>query len=290
MSAYLHQLQKALQFIEANRHEKITAGQIARHAGISPWYFQRPFSAAVGQPLMEYVKRRQLVAAMEQLRSTRRPIIDIALDAGFNSQEAFTRAFKAMFEQTPGRARTSKSLPASVQFIPNLTPDYIHHLYRDLTMTPTIVTLPSRLVVGLGRPFISALSPKHDNHIVIPGIWSDFIPLMNHIPDRSNSDCLGCVFCDDRESRCFYLACVEVSRADALPAPLEARQIPGGRHAVFTHRGPVDNIGHTMGYIYGAWLPGSGHKLRQAPEIEVYDDRFDPASPNSEMSICIPIE
>ncbi len=46
---------------------------------------------------MEYVRRRRLSVALEQLMTTKRSIVDIALDSGFESQEAFTRAFKAMF-------------------------------------------------------------------------------------------------------------------------------------------------------------------------------------------------
>lgn len=102
MSGYLRQLQRSLSFIEAHLGEELRIQAIARHAGMSMWHFQRIFSAALGQPLMDYVRRRRLSRAMEVLCSRREGILDIALDSGFRSQEAFTRAFKAMFGVTPG--------------------------------------------------------------------------------------------------------------------------------------------------------------------------------------------
>lgn len=102
MTGYLRQIQRAITFIEDHLEEDLRPDAIAREARMSMWHFQRIFSAALGQPLMDYVRRRRLSRAMEVLCSRREGILDIALDSGFRSQEAFTRAFKAMFGVTPG--------------------------------------------------------------------------------------------------------------------------------------------------------------------------------------------
>lgn len=65
--------------------------------------------------------------------------------------------------------------------------------------------------------------------------------------------------------------------------------IPSGTYAMFAHKCQVEKIGLTMKYIYGSWLPKSGMRLRDAPELEIYDQRFRPGSEDSEVDIYIPV-
>ena len=158
-------------------------------------------------------------------------------------------------------------------------------------MTPSIETLPTRLVVGIERPFISALSPKRNNHLVIPQLWQDFSDRIAEIPHRANDLLFGAIGCDDGEGgRCRYLACVEVTSAAGVPEGMISRELTEGTYAVFTHKGPINTIDRTLSYVYGSWLPRSGHQLRDAPEIEIYGDKFDPVSPDSEMEYGLPIQ
>jgi len=170
-------------------------------------------------------------------------------------------------------------------------PLFIHRI----TMNPTIQNLPSRTVVGIGAKFISVLSPEANNFIVIPGLWQQYGPRQHEIGSRKNEAAIGAVYCLDQienepANQCFYFACAEVTDATTVPEGMEAREIPAGKYAVFTHKGKIENIGHTMGYIYGSWLPRSEHELRDAPELEIYGEKFDADSDDSEMEVCIPIK
>ena len=291
MTSYVRQLQRSIDFIETHLGEELRTDRIAKHAGMSMWHFQRVFSAALGQPVMDYVRRRRLSRAMEELASTRKSLFDIALDHGFGSQEAFTRAFKDMFGITPGVCRKQRGHGLLPQAVPEITTESLFHLHHRITMTPRIETLPPRLVIGIERPFISALSPKRNNHLVIPRLWQDFGPRIDSIPHRSGDLVFGCIFCDEGEdASCRYLACVEVSSAVEVPKGMVSRELSGGRHAVFTHQGSMSGIDRTLGYVYGSWLPRSEHQLRPAPEIEIYGEKFHPDSPDSEMEFCLPIQ
>lgn len=290
MTGYLRTLQRTIDFIEEHLDEPLDVRGIARHAGMSMWHFQRVFSAALGQPVMDYVRRRRLSRAAGALCSTRRNLIDIALDSGFQSQEAFTRAFKATFGITPGACRKTLGEGLALQAAPVLTADFLFHLHHGITMTPSIETFPSRLVVGIERPFISALSLKRNNYIVIPQLWQDFSEHLAAIPHRANDLLLGAITCEEgQDERCRYLACVEVSSADEVPRGMISRELTGGKFAVFTHKGPMDRFDRTVAYVYGSWLPRSGQQLRNAPEIEIYGGKFDPGSPDSEMEYAVPI-
>ena len=75
MSGYLRQLQRSLSFIEAHLGGELRIQAIARHAGMSMWHFQRIFSAALGQPVMDYVRRRRLSRALEALTGDRKSVV-----------------------------------------------------------------------------------------------------------------------------------------------------------------------------------------------------------------------
>ena len=89
---------------------------------------------------------------------------------------------------------------------------------------------------------------------------------------------------------CYYIVCAEVDTADEIPDGMEATTISAGRYAVFTHKGKLDTLEHTLRYIYGAWLLRSGAELRDVPDLEIYDERFIPDSDESEFDICIPVK
>lgn len=107
---------------------------------------------------------------------------------------------------------------------------------------------------------------------------------------------MGVVICIEDEAEkthpdeCYYMACAEVKGLEDIPEGMTAMTIPAGNYAVFTHKGSLDKMSLTMKYIYGSWLPKSGKKLRNAPEIEIYDQRFKLGSDDSELDVYIPIQ
>ncbi len=96
---------KAAQFIEDNLDQTLDLELIARKSGVSPYHFHRLFQGHTGDNPMEYVRKRRLTVAAERLLSEKTRILDIAIGAGFESQESFSRAFKKNFNATPGQFR-----------------------------------------------------------------------------------------------------------------------------------------------------------------------------------------
>lgn len=98
--------QYVLQFIEQHLTSELSLDGVAEHMAISKYHFHRLFHSFVGSPFASYVRKRRLSNAASELLTTKRRILDIALDYQFESQEAFTRAFKKMFQMTPGQYRS----------------------------------------------------------------------------------------------------------------------------------------------------------------------------------------
>lgn len=101
-------IQTAVDTIEENLPSDIRIVDLAQKAALSPYYFQRLFARLVGRPVREYIRLRRLAKASGMLRKTKRRIADIALDCGFASHEALSRAFKDAYGVTPVEYRGSK--------------------------------------------------------------------------------------------------------------------------------------------------------------------------------------
>ena len=98
-------LSKAIAFIEANLQEKLDLEQVASALHYSKYHLHRMFTQTVGLTIHEYVRRRQLTEAARGLIFSNRSILDIALSAGYRSQQTFSGVFKDMYKMTPAQFR-----------------------------------------------------------------------------------------------------------------------------------------------------------------------------------------
>jgi AraC family transcriptional regulator len=160
-------------------------------------------------------------------------------------------------------------------------------------MQPTFVEWPEKKIVGLGTRFISALSPDRNNANKIPALWHAFVQRQDTIPHKTGPS-FGLVDMlkggeKSHKDELFYVAGVQVSDFAGAPADMLQRTLPAGRYALFTHKGKLDRLGETMRGIYVEWLPKSGVQLRDAPHLEVYDQRFNIMSDTSELDILLPV-
>ena len=98
-------LNAAMRYIERNLFDTIDYIEIAKIALCTEYQFKRIFSYLADMPLNEYIRKRRLSIASEFLRSSNEKVIDIALKCGYESPDAFGKAFSAMYGITPSAAR-----------------------------------------------------------------------------------------------------------------------------------------------------------------------------------------
>lgn len=103
---HLHEIQTSLDYIETHVHDELNLDEISKVAGFSKFYFHRTFKREVGISIYEYIRKRRLTLAASDLLNTNIPILEIAINYQFESQESFTRAFKSIYQLPPGRYRT----------------------------------------------------------------------------------------------------------------------------------------------------------------------------------------
>src|SRR5260370_2435979 len=101
---------KAIWFIESHFSGDISLDDIARSAGVSRYHVVRAFGFATGRSVMRYVRGRRLTEAARSLANGAPDILAVAVDAGYSSHEAFTRAFRDQFGLPPETARRQQTI------------------------------------------------------------------------------------------------------------------------------------------------------------------------------------
>jgi AraC-like DNA-binding protein len=131
MTVY-EQIQHAINFIENNLTRKLTCGMAAREAHMSIRSFYNYFWALAGVTYKEYVVKRRMSKALSDLLKGENKIIDVAFDSGYQSHEAFSRAFKAEFGVSPIRFRHSRQKLKGLEKITIIKEMYMGVIVKEL--------------------------------------------------------------------------------------------------------------------------------------------------------------
>lgn len=94
-------ISKAVEYIETHITEEITVDDIAREVYLSPFYFQKGFSLLCGFTISEYIRNRRLSLAGNELATSEKKVIDVALKYGYDSPDSFAKAFTRFHGVTP---------------------------------------------------------------------------------------------------------------------------------------------------------------------------------------------
>ena len=271
---------KALWFIESHFGGEVTLDDVAEVAGVSRYHLTRAFGNVTGHSVMRYMRARRLTEAARSLTNGATDILSVALDSGYSSHEAFTRAFRDQFGCTPEQVRSQGHLD-NLPLVEAIKMD--ERLMTNL-VPPRFETGKPMLIVGMGQRYTCESSKA------IPAQWQRFGPHIDAVPDRIGHVAYG-VCCNSDDTGSFdYICGVEVSDFGDAPAELTRLRIAPQRYAVFHHRDHVSTIRRTMNTIFSKWLPESGHEVADAPDFERYGPEFDPKTGNGGLEIWIPLK
>jgi len=158
MNYYMEVSKFVKMYIERNIEKDITPDDTAKASNYSLKQLNRIFSLTTGLTLGEYIRWYKLTQALFELKYSKIPIIDIALKYGYESQEAFTRAFKNIFSLNPGEYRKTRHeiVPKNghiSKFIHDEEHKYYYRkgIFRRLNVESWIITKPNRIWVGMRR-------------------------------------------------------------------------------------------------------------------------------------------
>ncbi|WP_380182830.1 superoxide response transcriptional regulator SoxS [Kalamiella sp. sgz302252] len=104
-------IQTLTDWIDRNLDKTLSIDEVAARSGYSKWHLQRMFRAVTKQTLGNYIRERRLTLAARELCQTQRPVFDIAMQYGYDSQQTFSRVFRRQFAQTPTAWRNTMRRP-----------------------------------------------------------------------------------------------------------------------------------------------------------------------------------
>lgn len=271
---------KALWFIETELDRELTLDRISADCDMTRFGFSRLFSMNTGWPVMRYVRSRRLTRAARTLAQGAPDILPVALDAGYGSHEAFTRAFRDLFGVTPEAVRARRTLDGLSLVEP----------FRMKALKIIAVT-PSRFEVT-EKQLIAGMSSRYtfETNEGIPALWQAFIPYIGHIPGQVGGETYGVCCNPDADGSFEYIAGVEVKSRDRLPTPFRCVELEPQRYAVFEHSGHISTLHQTFYSIWNGWLPTSGFNAVDAPEFERYSEDYDPVTGTGVLEIWLPVE
>jgi AraC family transcriptional regulator len=276
----MNPVQKALWFIESHFADDITLADIADAGGVSRHHMVRAFGATTGRSVMRYLRGRRLSEAARSLATGAPDILAVALEAGYGSHEAFTRAFRDAFGLTPEALRAARTLD-KIELVEPIKMD--ERMFNAIE-PPRFETGEPLLIAGLCERYDDATSAG------IPAQWQRFLPHLGNIPGQIGHTAYGVCFNTDDDGNYDYLAGIAVADFSALPAELGRVRIPARRYAVFGHREHISTIRRTWKTIWNKWLPESGHELADAPIFERYGENFDGRTGTGGLEIWIPLK
>jgi len=258
---YHARMQRALDYMDRHLDGDLDLETVSRVAAFSKFHFHRQFTATFGLSVHRYVQLARMKRASYRL-ADRGSVTDIAMDAGYDAPDAFARAFRQRFGQSPSSFRKSPNWGAWLMAFGPL--DNARRKLMQIIFTPDDVTIrdvpPTPVAIMEHRGDRATLGETIQRFIAwrkAAGLSPETSPTFNIFrsercpavaADYSMDICVGTdqpIAADDNE--------------------MKAGIIPGGRCAVLRYPGNTNNLEPAGLYLYRDWLPASGEEARDFP-------------------------
>lgn len=263
-------LNNAIEYVEKNLDSTLDIDEIAKTAYSSRYHFQRMFHAVTGFTLTEYIRNRRLTLAAEEVAATDSKLIDIALKYGYESPDAFTKAFKRLHGITPSALKKSN---VKIKAFPKLS--FQISIKGECEMIYRIVEKDAFKVFGVEFETTTLNGACYKE---IPEfcdkIWEDGTHYkINKILGYSEKHMLHGIHYDFKEDGSRrYMMGWEVPEKD-IPQEYKTLDIAPCTWAVFEGKGSMPEgiaIQDVWRRIYSEWFPSSGFEQVEGPCIEKY--------------------
>jgi AraC family transcriptional regulator len=259
----------AIDYIEENLVGEIDFTKAAEIAACSTFHFQRMFFAVNGVTPAEYARRRRLTLAATELSSGSSRVIDIAMKYGYESPDAFTRAFRQLHGVTPQAARQPG---VTLTAFPRIS--FHIELKGGNDMDYKILKKPAFSIAMTSRKFTSV---NGQNFKDIPEWWQKFMASSDNQKMTAISEgkpgamtggvMLGVCYGEAETGEFSYGIAVELPDG-VSPGKFEKMEIPATTWAVFDCT--LGNLQDVTKHIFREWYISTGYEHPGSPDLEVY--------------------
>ena len=285
---YLELLGRAAAHIDAHLNDPLDAETLADRSAMSRHHFHRIFRAYFGTTVGGYVTWRRLRRACELLADHPASVLAVAQAVGYESAQALAKAMRRELDTTPSAVRDGVPPHWQRLFERRLlssdeSPEELN-VSREIPLQPVWFDGPEFVALtatGFGMTdggmtqAAQAASREVFEAIAAAGLLARARSCLALMPDEPQGP-------DDPKVRMLFGFTFDGSLTDCdtrfgrpelrLTGSLRWTRVPAGRHAVFRHVGPYQDLHKTWSAVYRDWLPATGYALRDTPPFEVYVD------------------
>ena len=264
---WLNRMSDALDYIERHLEEEVGVEEAAQAAYASPFHFQRMFHMVTGMTVAEYVRRRRLTLAAQELAMSGAKVVDVSFKYGYDSPESFAKAFRKVHGVAPSEARDPG---VRLKAFPRIA--FQLSLKGAEAMDYRIVERDAFHVVG---KMLHTTCRDGENLRAIPKFWGQC--LSDGTDERLLAIGKGlamgiCLPMEVGSEDVAYMIGVEAA-PEAATDGLTGYAVPASAWAVFASVGPLPGaIQQTFDRIFQEWFPATGYEHAVGPELEVYAD------------------
>ncbi len=251
----------SIQYIENHMSDELSVDDIAKHIGISSFYYQKGFSMLCGFTVTEYIRNRRLALAGSEIIGTDQKIIEIAMKYGYDSPDSFTKAFTRFHGSTPTAVR------------------------KDNAMLKSFAPLKIKVLLEGGYPMDYRIEKKEEFTVIanaktfayegakeiIPQFWHE-----HYASGKSQAVCgeFGINIDEMMGMDTFEYLIADTYRGQDVPDGFVLRTIPSFYWAVFPCRGAMPTALQDVNTkIFTEWLPAiNEYEFAAGYCIEMYDD------------------
>ena len=278
-SFYLSAVHTALGRVVTSLDEALDLEQLARAAALSPFHFHRIFRGMVGETPLELQRRLRLERTAFQLFSPHTAITTLAFNAGYESHEAFTRAFRAAYGCSPSEYRQARlaerascARPPQIEIAARCS----IHFHPEGTREPFVIDRGAVMNVVI-KP-MPELRTVTVHHVGAYSRISDAFARLGELAGRAGliagKPTMLAIYHDDPEttpeSELSSDAALVIDETSPIPNGLGEQRLPAGRYACALHVGPYEQLGDAWARFMGQWLPQSGERLGPGTTFEIY--------------------
>ncbi len=269
---YEERILSVLVHIQSHLDETLPLETLAGVAHFSAYHFHRIFRGMVGESVHGHIRRLRLERAAHRLKFTDGPVTRIAFEAGFEAHEAFTRAFGAMFDESPTKFRALhqailfQQAPSGVHYSAGSPLDGFQSAKQEVSCMDVRIETVSPMRVAFIRhvgPY-DGVGPTWERLMAwagskgLLGSQTVLFGVAHDDPDVTPADRIRCD------------ACLVVGEDVEGEGDVGIQTVGGGAYAVTRHVGPYEELAQTYLRLCGGWLPQSGRELRSAAALEFY--------------------
>lgn len=270
-------MNKVMDYIEENLDGVINMDEAAAIMCQSTVSFQRIFSIVMDISIFEYIRKRRMTLAAFEMQNSRSKVIEVAMKYGYESPEAFTRAFKEIHGVSPSVARKEGT---QLKMFPRIS--FLLTVKGDVEMDYRIEKRDAVKIYGIERIFTTE---GGKNLVEIPAFWKNSMEdgqLENLIQSTNNTQKHVNAVCQYREiegNKFPYMLFVFQNNQCDTEGYIEI-EIPAGTWAIFksethTMEQTSEVIQSLTRRIYTDWLPTASYEKEDGYELEMYYDTDD---------------